>query len=440
MPQKRQEKKNPPQPPVMLTKIRSADREDWARTPNDLKGLLENLSGELNVHFSSNTKTFAEISTKASDNPVLYRSGYKAFELSPEEVARLREYIRNGGTIIFNSLVGNPAAYQSALRAASLLLPDRRLYRLRMDHPIFRSFHTIDKVSYRERMVRDGMVVDPYPFLEGVDVDNRTAIIISRWDFALGWEANAHESWGYADADARKLGANIVAYATALREAGRSVGNSVELADKDKKSAGKFRVGQVMYGGAWKTRSAAFPMLLNQLNVETGTKVSFDVRDVSLKDPAIFEMPFMYLTGTTDFQLGEDERTNLRQFLAKGGVLFVEAGEGRVTFDKAFRQEMAQILPNRPLVQIPAGHELLRQPREIKTVKVRPALAAARGNQLQQAPEVFGVELNGSLAVIYTPFDWSAGWEKADAPYALGYEPQDSTALGLNVLYYAVTH
>src|SRR5678816_4958545 len=41
VPQKRQEKKNPPQPPTLLTKIKSDDIEDWARTPNDLKGLLE---------------------------------------------------------------------------------------------------------------------------------------------------------------------------------------------------------------------------------------------------------------------------------------------------------------------------------------------------------------------------------------------------------------
>ena len=438
--QKRQEKKNPPQPPVMLTKIRNGDAEDWARTPNDLKGLLESLSGELNVNFSSNTKTFGEVSVNPADNPVLYRSGYKPFTLTPEEIARLRQYILNGGTIVFNSLVGNPDAYASALQAARQILPERELYRLRMDHPVFRSFYTIDKVAYRDRMVKDGVVVDPYPFLEGVDVDNRTAILISRWDFALGWESNAHESWGYADADARKLGANIVSYVTALREAGKSVGRSVELADADKKSAGKFRVGQVMHGGAWKTRSAAFPMLLNQLATETGTKVSFDLKEVSLKDAAIFEMPFLYLTGTTDFSLTEEERGNLRRYISNGGVLFVEAGEGRVSFDKAFRAELAQILPNRSLASLPQGHELFRQPKAVSNVRARPALAAAKGNQVQMAPEVFGVEINGSLGVIYTPYDWSAGWEKADAPYALGYEPQDSTALGLNVLYYAVTH
>jgi hypothetical protein len=170
--------------------------------------------------------------------------------------------------------------------------------------------------------------------------------------------------------------AALVAGVRALREAGRSVGNSVELADKDKKTVGRFRVGQVMHNGAWKTRAAAFPMLLNQLNVETGTKVSFDVRDVSLKDSQIFEMPFMYLTGTTDFTLEPEERTNLRQYLAKGGVLFVEAGEGRISFDKSFRQELTQLLPGKQLVQIPQGHELFRQPRNVSSVKARPALAA----------------------------------------------------------------
>ncbi len=440
VPMKRQEKKNPPQPPTLLTKIKSGDAEDWTRTPNDLKGLLEWLSAEMNVHFTSNIKSFDEVEPEPTKNPLLYRSGYKPFKLTAPEIAHIRAYILNGGTVVFNSLVGNPEAYQSALEAAKAILPERNVYRLRMDHPVFHSFYNIDKVAFRDRMVKDGVVTDPYPYLEGVDVDNRTGIIISRWDFSLGWEANAHESWGYADQDSRKLGANIVAYVTAMRDAGRSVGKSVELADADKKSAGKFRVGQVVHAGPWKTRSAAFPMLLNELNKQTGTAVSFDLRDVPLTDASIFEMPFMYLTGTTDFALTEPERANLRKFLMNGGVLFVEAGEGRASFDQAFRQELALVLPGRKLEALPAGHEIFRQPKGIELVKARPALAAKRGNQIEMPPELFGVEMNGVLSVIYTPNDVSAGWERAIAPYAVGYEPQDAMAIGLNVLYYAVTH
>ena len=427
-------------PPVMLTRIQSADVEDWARTPNDLKGLLESIGEELHVAFASDDKTFSTISSKPSDNPVLYRSGYKKFTLTDQEVALLREYVQNGGTIVFNSLVGHPDAYESAKIAIGKIFPDRPLYRLRLDHPVFRSYHRIEKIAYRERMKKDGLVTDPFPFLEGVDVDNRTAIILSRWDFALGWEANAHESWGYQDEDARKLGTNIIAYVTALREAGKSVGKSVSLSDVDVQSVGKFRVGQVRYNGAWRGRSSGMPMLLNQLAAETGTKVSFVVRDVSFKDAEIFDLPFLYLSGTAEFVLSDEERLNVRRYLSNGGILFVEAGEGRVSFDKAFRQELSKILPQKPLISIPQGHDIFRVPRAIQTVRARPPLALARGNRVQQTAELYGVDVNGTLGVIYTPFDWSAGWEKADAPFAVGYEPQDATALGVNVLFYALTH
>ena len=47
VPQKRQEKKNPPQPTTLITKIRSSDAEDRARTPNDLNGLIEWMSAEM---------------------------------------------------------------------------------------------------------------------------------------------------------------------------------------------------------------------------------------------------------------------------------------------------------------------------------------------------------------------------------------------------------
>ncbi|XHR29263.1 MAG: DUF4159 domain-containing protein [Chthoniobacteraceae bacterium] len=438
--QKRQERKNPPQPPVLLTKISTPDAEDWTRTPNDLKGLLQWMSQEMKVNFSSNTKAFREISRDAQRNPILYRSGYKPFKLGAAEIKTLREYLLGGGTIIFNALVGNPDFYKSAREAAAAVLPDYPLYRLRMDHPAFHSFYEIDKVAYRPRMVRDGVASDPYPWIDGVDLDNRTAIFISRWDFSLGWEGNPCDSWGYADADARKIGSNLVSYATAMRDAGCSVGKSVQLADADKKTAGKFRVGQVIHEGPWKTRAAAFPMLLNQFHTATGTPVSFDLRDVALTDPAIFEMPFLFMTGTTDFSLTEAEINALRRFLNNGGVLLVEAGEGRATFDGAFRSLIAKVLPGKPLTPLPAGHEIYTKPLNASVVKARAALAVKRDNKLELPPELYGVELNGTLSVIYTPNDLSAGWEQAPAPYALGYEAKDATALGVNVLYYAVTH
>jgi hypothetical protein len=152
----------------------------------------------------------------------------------------------------------------------------------------------------------------------------------------------------------------------------------------------------------------------------------------------MFETPMLYLTGTTDFALGENERANLRQFLLKGGVLFAEAGDGRSSFDTAFRSEMAKALPENPLTPVPADSSLFREPNLLPSVKARPALAAQIDNRRSTAPELFSAEVNGTTAVIYCPRDLSAGWEQAPAPYAIGYEAADSTALGVNILFHAL--
>ena len=89
---------------------------------------------------------------------------------------------------------------------------------------------------------------------------------------------------------------------------------------------------------------------------------------------------------------------------------------------------------------MPANHSIFKQPNPIASVKARPALAALSNNQTELAPELYGIDLNGSLAVIYSPHDLSTGWERALAPYAMGYEAPDSIAIGVNILYYAITH
>ena len=223
-----------------------------------------------------------------------------------------------------------------------------------------------------------------------------------------------------------------------MQEAGRSAGKSMELADAAGSKSGSLRIGWIAHAGPWKTRPAALPMLLRKLNESTGAPVSFEWREVSLTDASMFETPMLFLTGTTDFAFGENERANLRQFLLKGGVLFAEAGDGRSTFDAAFRAEMAKILPENPLTPVPADSSLFKEPNPVSSVKVRPALAAQLDNRRSTMPELFSSEVNGATAVIYCPRDLSAGWEQSPAPYAIGYESADSTALGVNILFHAL--
>lgn len=97
-----------------------------------------------------------------------------------------------------------------------------------------------------------------------------------------------------------------------------------------------------------------------------------------------------------DFVLAEEEVAILRKFLNNGGFLLVEADEGRPSFDTAFREQIVKVLPGKPLDPLQQGHPIYSQLTDAKVVKVRPALALLRNNQIEIAPELFGIELNGT--------------------------------------------
>jgi hypothetical protein len=99
---------------------------------------------------------------------------------------------------------------------------------------------------------------------------------------------------------------------------------------------------------------------------------------------------------------------------------------------------MAKVLPDHPLVPVAADSTLFQQPNGLGLVKVRPALAAQIDQRRTIAPELFSAEINGATAVIYCPRDLAAGWEQAPAPYAIGYEAADATALGVNILFHSL--
>ena len=52
---------------------------------------------------------------------------------------------------------------------------------------------------------------------------------------------------------------------------------------------------------------------------------------------------------------------------------------------------------------------------------------------------LLGINVDGRLAVIYSPVGLSCGWELADCPYCSGIAPQDALAIGVNILTYAIT-
>ena len=143
VPLRRTEKKNPPRPPVLIAKIATADKGDWATNPGDTENLLRWMAETLDVHFSSMNLPEDQIPADPREIPVLYRTGHEAFAFSPAVRERLRAYLLGGGTLILDACCGRRAFVESALTEMEQLLPERPPYLLTLDHPVFHSFHDI---------------------------------------------------------------------------------------------------------------------------------------------------------------------------------------------------------------------------------------------------------------------------------------------------------
>jgi len=440
-PQSRSEKKNPPSPPVMFTKITSSYGEiDWAARPNDLNNLLRALKQMSDVDFTCEAKSFGEVDANPERNPILYRTGHFHFSFTPAERAKMRAYLLGGGMIIFNAGMGSKPFYDSALSEMAAVFPEVKVQRLSPDHPVFHSYYDLDRVGYRKG-VRDAGYKSDEPWLDGVTIDCRTVAVISRWGMEVGWDpAEGEQLLSYNVESAQKLGMNLLAYATAQRAWAKQARHAMQFVDADSGgSQSKMFIAQVIYSGEWKTRHAGLSVLLQQFNQKTDIPVKFARREIKLSDPAIFDAPLLYMTGHEDFVLSAAELSNLREYLNKGGMLFAEACCGRRAFDLAFRQTLSKAFPGQLLKPVAASSGLFSLPNRITKVGTTPALAAQLGNCSTVAPTLLGLEIDGHQAVIYCPYGMSGGWELAQNPYALGYEDAGAIALGENILMYGIT-
>ncbi|MFA5044109.1 MAG: DUF4159 domain-containing protein [Kiritimatiellia bacterium] len=440
-PQSRAEKKNPPTPPVMFVKLRSKyGMIDWASRPNDLNNLLKDMKGKINVNFASEVKALDEINTDPDKNPIVYRSGHFHFSFTPAERKRLREYLLNGGTIIFNTGMGSKPFFDSAKAELAEIFPEIKLQRLTPDHPLFHSYYDIGQVNYRKGVRAAGYTAND-PLFYGITIDCRTVAVLSRWCMAIGWdELDDDALQGYSAEDARKLGINILAYATSQRAWAKTVAHAMNFVDPDSVKAGKVFVAQIIYDGEWKTRHAGISVLLQQFNRRTDIPVKFGRQELRFSDPKIFDAPILYITGHDDFQIGDAEAQNLREYLNKGGCLMAEACCGRHAFNIAFVREMKKVFPDRSFSPLPADSPLFALPNQIKVLGVTPGLSSQLGGKTTIAPNVLGMEVNGHLAVIYSPYGMCGGWEMAQNPYALGYDDAGALSLGENILMHVMTH
>ncbi len=186
---------------------------DWDPTPHALPNLMKYIQTQttLDVQFKREVARLTD--PNLFEHPVLYMTGLRDFTLSEAEVARLREYLRQGGVLLADAAAGRKAFDAAFRRELQRVLPESELKPLPLDSPVYQMPFAIRTVEYSDLVQARNPQLNT-PVLEAIEIDGRPAVIYSPLGLACGWEQLGFAfNRGYRDLDALRLGVNLLAYA-----------------------------------------------------------------------------------------------------------------------------------------------------------------------------------------------------------------------------------
>ncbi|HSJ14908.1 MAG TPA: DUF4159 domain-containing protein [Longimicrobiales bacterium] len=191
-------------------------------------------------------------------------------------------------------------------------------------------------------------------------------------------------------------------------------------------------IAQLQYdgGGDWYANPSALPNLLRAIRERTGVAVAERPAQVKLTDPALWNYPYLYLTGHGNIRLSPEEVEILRRYLRQGGFLHADDNYG---LDESLRRELRRVFPERELVEIPHDHPvyhvLYEFPQGLPKVHRHDGRAA----------QGLGIFEAGRLVVFYSyESDLGNGWEDADRYDDPPELREAALRMGVNLFLYAL--
>ena len=194
---------------------------EWDAAPRALRNLLLALNGTAGVAASTKVKSLVPADANVFRYPVLYMHGRGAFSLGQAERERLKTYLENGGVLFSDACCGSEPFDRSFRELMQALFPAAPLARIDPDHELFSERIGFDLARVRRRVpgavgagALEAEVVVGEPFLEGVVVNGRLAVVYSKYDISCALERQTTVACaGYLPEDALKIGINVLRYA-----------------------------------------------------------------------------------------------------------------------------------------------------------------------------------------------------------------------------------
>jgi hypothetical protein len=192
---------------------------------------------------------------------------------------------------------------------------------------------------------------------------------------------------------------------------------------------GIVQVANLVYAGV-KSSHCFSDHFLSKAEQDSAISTSRRFHAVKLAGEELFNFPLVIMTGEGAFQLTDAERSNLRQYLERGGFLLASAGCSSKEWNTSFRREMQQVFQDVPLDVLTPDHLVFHMVYDI------PKLEAKHG----EPHPLEGISLSGRLAVLYSQDGLNDTAHTQGCCCCGGNEITNCIQVNVNILAYALLH
>ena len=418
--------------PVLMNKLdytnlaKEGKEAGWNQRPRDLANFSKWMTRNLDGRFTN----WQIVNLKAQphellDAPILYMAGSEAFNLSKQDVDKLRTFVEAGGLILGNADCGN-ARFARSFAALGDQLFNNEFRELEITHPILVG-QQFNAAKWRKR-----------PLVRALGNGVREQmILVPNDDLSKAWQLRADRN----KEELYQFAANLFLYLVREDPVGYKGQTHFVRENPEAKPEHAIKVARLEYAGNWNPEPGGWRRLAAVM--KNAGLANLTAEPVKLGTGKLKDYKVAHLTGTTRFKLSEPQRKEVKAFADAGGTLLIDAAGGADAFADAATDELAAIFgePARKaaVTALPPGHAVFTLPElAVQKFEYRNFARGKRVGRLN-TPRLAAVEAGGRVVAFFSREDLSGGLVGQPVDGILGYAPQTATEIVRNVLVYAHT-
>jgi hypothetical protein len=180
----------------------------------------------------------------------------------------------------------------------------------------------------------------------------------------------------------------------------------------------------------------------------SGTNLDIAARpeQVPILDDKLFSYPLVYIVEPGYLELSDREAERLREYVARGGFLFLDDFWGTYEWENV-QEQMRRVFPESQVKDLPRNHSVFHCYFDIDQVIQVPGIHSWLGRGVTHekggvVPHYMGIEDRSGRLVVFIARNCDLGdaWEWIDDPrYPVRYGLA-AYKVGINVIIYAMTH